>query len=78
MSWLKDPSRINRNKIVAIRLTLQEYNTLKSCIGDVSVSDYIRNQLLNNKLACGSSSPSKNRSCPCGSGRKYKHCCMRD
>lgn len=67
-----------------VRLTDDEYSLLKSkAEGCKSLSAYVRG-LISSSIgsvhpvgsAGVSKSISKNRPCPCGSGLKYKRCCM--
>jgi uncharacterized protein YchJ len=69
-----------RNRLVTVRLTASEYSLLREGIKglDISVSSFVRNLLLKElKTVSVASKPiSKNAPCPCGSGKKYKKCCL--
>lgn len=70
-----------RNRLLTIRLTASEYTQLKERIQglDVSISSFIRNLLIKElKSSLGVNKPvGKNAPCPCGSGKKYKNCCLK-
>jgi len=70
-----------RNRLITIRLTPSEYFLLSERIAglNVSMSSFVRDLLT--KEIGSSPGPShktiaKNAPCPCGSGKKYKKCCM--
>jgi len=79
MSRPKNENGVSRDKVIRVRLTTDEYNLLISSIGDVSLSKHIRGLMFKNHYDKSEikGEPSKNRPCPCGSGKKYKHCCMK-
>jgi uncharacterized protein YecA (UPF0149 family) len=71
-----------RNRLVTIRLTASEYTKLKERVEGVgvSISSFVRN-LLVEELKSNSPvkrSIGKNAPCPCGSGKKYKKCCLKN
>ncbi|MBT9175549.1 MAG: hypothetical protein DDT22_01229 [candidate division WS2 bacterium] len=84
-------NRGNRDKVLSIRFTSGEYALLVSGKpSGVDISKHCRSVLLHSVLKSAdkalddlktsvpfiSSRPSKNQSCFCGSGKKYKKCCM--
>lgn len=70
-----------RNRLLTIRLTASEYAQLKERIQglEVSISSFIRNLLIKElKASSMANKPvGKNALCPCGSGKKYKRCCLK-
>lgn len=70
-----------RNRLLTIRLTASEYDQLKERIQglNVSISSFIRNLLIKElKSTPPVNKPiGKNAPCPCGSGKKYKKCCLK-
>lgn len=69
-----------RNRLLTIRLTSLEYIRLKEHIGvlNVSISSFVRSLLMNEleSVPLGKMPVGKNAPCPCGSGKKYKKCCL--
>ena len=69
-----------RNRLLTVRLTASEHSQLKERIQglNVSISSFIRNLLIKElKSSSTVNKPvGKNAPCPCGSGRKYKKCCL--
>jgi uncharacterized protein len=43
-----------------------------------SFREQLKLQEENRKVASRSAGVGRNHPCPCGSGRKYKHCCLRN
>ena len=69
-----------RNRLLTIRLTSSEYFRLKEHIGvlNVSISSFVRSLLMKEleSVPLGKMPVGKNAPCPCGSGKKYKKCCL--
>ena len=69
-----------RNRLLTIRLTSSEYIRLKEHIVglNVSISSFFRTLLMKEleSVSSGKMPVGKNAPCPCGSGKKYKKCCL--
>ena len=70
-----------RNRLVTIRLTGAEYSLLRERIAplNVSLSSFVRNLLIKEigSKPATNNPVGKNAPCPCGSGKKYKKCCLK-